>query len=49
MTPKRPRDPNLLAKRIIDIATGDDIDSRCGGNAPTPSEEKTRTVSGFRF
>jgi hypothetical protein len=22
MTPKRPRDPNQLAKRIIDIATG---------------------------
>lgn len=23
MTPKRPRDPNQLAKSIIDIATGD--------------------------
>jgi hypothetical protein len=22
MTPKRPRDPNQLAKRVIDIATG---------------------------
>ena len=24
--PKRPRDPNQLAKRIVDIATGDEID-----------------------
>jgi hypothetical protein len=32
MTPKRPRDPNQLAKSIIDIATGQKSDS-----APEPS------------
>jgi hypothetical protein len=26
MTPKRPRDPNQLAKSIIDIATGETTD-----------------------
>lgn len=34
MTPKRPRDPNQLAKRIIDIATGETPD-----RDPTPEEE----------
>jgi hypothetical protein len=34
MTPKRPRDPNQLAKRIIDIATGEVPD-----RDPTPEEE----------
>lgn len=34
MTPKRPRDPNQLAKRIIDIATGETSD-----RDPTPEEE----------
>ena len=33
-TPKRPRDPNQLAKRIIDIATGETPD-----RDPTPEEE----------
>ena len=32
--PKRPRDPNQLAKRIIDIATGEVPD-----RDPTPEEE----------
>lgn len=34
MTPKRPRDSNQLAKRIIDIATGETPD-----RDPTPEEE----------
>jgi len=34
MTPKRPRDPNQLAKSIIDIATGQKPD-----RDPTPEEE----------
>jgi hypothetical protein len=34
MTPKRPRDPNQLAKRIIDIATGEVPD-----RDPRPEEE----------
>jgi len=34
MTPKRPRDPNQLARRIIDIATGETPD-----RDPTPEEE----------
>jgi hypothetical protein len=34
MTPKRPRDPNQLAKSIIDIATGQKPD-----RDPTPKEE----------
>jgi hypothetical protein len=34
MTPKRPRDPNHLAKRIIDIATGETPDRN-----PAPEEE----------
>jgi hypothetical protein len=34
MTPKRPRDPNQLAKRIIDIATGETPD-----RDPTPEEQ----------
>jgi len=33
MTPKRPRDPNQLAKSIIDIATGQKPD-----RDPTPEE-----------
>lgn len=35
MTPKRPRDPNQLAKSIIDIATGEAPD-----NGPEPQNEK---------
>lgn len=34
MTPKRPRDPNQLAKSIIDIATGQKLD-----RDPTPEEQ----------
>jgi hypothetical protein len=34
MTPKRPRDPNQLAKAIIDIATGEKPD-----RDPTPEEQ----------
>jgi hypothetical protein len=34
MTPKRPRDPNQLAKSIIDIATGQTPD-----RDPTPEEQ----------
>src|ERR1700712_5499534 len=34
MTPKRPRDPNQLAKSIIDIATG-----RKPDRDPTPEEQ----------
>jgi hypothetical protein len=34
MTPKRPRDPNQLAKSIIDIATGQKPD-----RDPTPQEQ----------
>jgi hypothetical protein len=34
MTPKRPRDPNQLAKSIIDIATGQKPD-----RDPAPEEQ----------
>jgi hypothetical protein len=34
MTPKRPRDPNQLAKSIIDIATGEK-----SNRDPTPEEQ----------
>ena len=34
MTPRRPRDPNQLAKSIIDIATGEKPD-----RDPTPEEQ----------
>ena len=35
MTPKRPRDPNQLAKSIIDIATGEPLlDSALAGQIP---------------
>ncbi len=37
-TPKRPRDPNQLAKMIVDIATGDES----SGTLPVASEEKKR-------
>ena len=40
MTPKRPRDPNQLAKSIIDIATGEKPD-----RDPTPEEQGKRAVS----
>lgn len=38
-TPKRPRDPNQLAKAIVDIATG-------GPDAPEPSMTVKRARSG---
>lgn len=34
MTPKRPRDPNQLAKLVVDIATGEKPD-----RDPTPEEQ----------
>lgn len=37
MPPKRPRDPNQLAKSIIDIATGEKPD-----RDPTPEEQGKR-------
>jgi hypothetical protein len=40
MTPKRPRDPNQLAKSIIDIATGQKPD-----RDPTPEEQGKRPVA----
>lgn len=40
MTPKRPRDPNQLAKSIIDIATGQKPD-----RDPTPEEQGKRAVA----
>jgi hypothetical protein len=40
MTPKRPRDPNQLAKSIIDIATGERPD-----RDPTPEEQGKRAVA----
>ena len=38
--PKRPRDPNQLAKSIIDIATGEKPD-----RDPTPKEEAGKRQS----
>lgn len=35
-TPKRPRDPNQLAKLIVDIATGEETD--------TPAEAKDKAA-----
>ena len=40
MTPKRPRDPNQLAKSIMDIATGDKPD-----RDPTPEEQGKSAVA----
>jgi hypothetical protein len=40
MTPKRPRDPNQLAKSIIDIATGEKPD-----RDPTPEERGKSAVA----
>jgi hypothetical protein len=40
MTPKRPRDPNQLAKSIIDIATGQQPD-----RDPTPEEQGKSPVA----
>ena len=37
-TPKRPRDPNQLAKLITDIATGEASDDPIGGKDPAAVE-----------
>lgn len=33
-TPKRPRDPNQLAKLVVDLATGQAQDGRDSGESP---------------
>jgi hypothetical protein len=38
-TPKRPRDPNQLAKLIVDIATGDQIEA-----LPRPKDEAAQAL-----
>ena len=35
-TPKRPRDPNQLAKLVVDIATGDDDQAEAKPSTITP-------------
>jgi hypothetical protein len=51
MTPKRPRDPNQLAKSIIDIATGEKPDMartrlRCGADSlAAPRAGKVRAAN----
>jgi hypothetical protein len=40
-TPKRPRDPNQLAKLIVDLATGATIDEP--REQPTPAQEFARS------
>ncbi len=39
--PKRPRDPNQLAKLIVDLATGEASEPKSG--APTPAQEFARS------
>jgi hypothetical protein len=39
--PKRPRDPNQLAKYIVDLATGAATEDR--PEAPTPAQEFARS------
>jgi hypothetical protein len=39
--PKRPRDPNQLAKLIVDLATGQATEERL--EAPTPAQEFARS------
>lgn len=38
-TPKRPRDPNQLAKLIVDIATGDETEA-----PPQPKDEAAQAL-----
>lgn len=38
-TPKRPRDPNQLAKLIVDIATGDQTET-----LPQPKDEAAQSM-----
>jgi len=40
-TPKRPRDPNQLAKMIVDLASGEVTEDR--PEAPTPAQEFARS------
>lgn len=40
-TPKRPRDPNQLAKLIVDLATGEKSEE--GPVTPTPAQEFARS------
>jgi len=40
-TPKRPRDPNQLAKYIVDLATGGATEEK--PEAPTPAQEFARS------
>jgi hypothetical protein len=40
-TPKRPRDPNQLAKLIVDLATGEKAEER--PEAPSPAQEFARS------
>lgn len=44
MTPKRPRDPNQLAKSIIDIATGESEERP----EPSPMRAKSGAKGGAR-
>jgi hypothetical protein len=39
--PKRPRDPNQLAKLVVDLATGDRTEERPAD--PTPAQEFARS------
>jgi hypothetical protein len=51
MTPKRPRDPNQLAKSIIDIATGQQpspVDRTEGPSTERPQEEKPEKKRSLR-
>jgi ribosomal protein L5 len=43
--PKRPRDPNQLAKLIVDLATGEATEDR--PEPPTPAQEFAR-VAGLK-
>ncbi len=45
-TPKRPRDPNQLAKLIVDIATGSADES--GPHAPDPNKDPAAVALGRR-
>ena len=40
-TPKRPRDPNQLAKMIVDLASGEIVETE--PEPPTPAQEFARS------
>jgi hypothetical protein len=40
-TPKRPRDPNQLAKMIVELATGEIVEKQ--PEPPTPAQEFARS------